>query len=216
MRPEVLLMRMVRGLWERAEVGTWLVECYCQVLQRKVPVQRLEHGTMDCFPHHAARNSTAKVMLAESFGILFMVDHDMVPSPSFFRRAVGFLSEHNGPILLGSPYRTGAPNRWVEVCIEEDGLASRVSCKEAAQLRGIKEVAGVGTGLVAINRAAFELVEPPYFDFEFTDASKEVIAWGEDHHFCRKLIAAGGKVMCDWESWSGHAKIEVVEKPDIE
>lgn len=211
--PEVLIIRMVRGGWERAEIGTWLADCYC-LAQSGLRLGKLIHGTMDAFPTLVARNAVARLVIDGRFGIVVMVDADMVPAQGFFRKAVKFLQDHRGAVMIGSPYCTGSPNRLPEVTRDRDGTAVRVTRDEASSLSGIELVNGIGFGLVAINRAAFETIEPPYFDYEFKDQAREHLAWGEDMYFCRKLTKVGGRVYCDWDSWSQHAKTELVSKPE--
>lgn len=227
MNRSVLILRMVRGGWERAEIGTWLTECFCGwfadtallaqagFLAESLP--RLVHGTVDSFPTLVARNNAARTFLESGVGTLVMVDHDMLPAPGFFRHALEFLADHSGPALVGSPYRTGPPNRAVEVVYERpfgSGKYERAQADKVAAMEGTRRAAGIGAGLVAINRAAFDAVSQPYFDYEFKDVAREQLAWGEDMYFCRKLTAAGGKVWVAWDHWSQHAKTELVGKPE--
>jgi hypothetical protein len=207
---DVLLMKIVYGLWERSAVGNWLADCYCRTLQRRVPVRNMIHGEQDTFPVYAARNLSGQVFMGGPFDVLFMVDADMHPAAEFFQRATEYFATHRAPALIGSPYRMRAPGH--EIAVEHGG--GRFEPRDAIEATGLRKVCGIGTGLVAINRAAFEVVKPPWFDLEFTDEFKSRVKIGEDIGFCRKLIAAGGTVLCDWDSWSGHAKTEIVGKPE--
>ena len=78
----------------------------------------------------------------------------------------------------------------------------------------------IGTGLIAFNMACFDVVEKsnllPWFDYDYSDPPYNTdVSQTEDYHFLHNLINAGGRVFCDWESWSEHAKVELVGKPQL-
>ena len=220
----VAIVRIARGLWERCEIGTWLVACYADPI---VPAD-LSFGLdlLDVEPTPLARNKAVVRARQAGFGandVLIMIDNDMVPpepttaiGDNFYNRAVRFLTDHPGPHVFASPYRGAAPKRSVQVI---DVQGTRYTPERAAACRHIDQVAGIGTGLFACNMAAFDAIEKaghlPWFEYAYVDPPCNAdMASTEDIVFCDKLNRAGGRIFCDWESWSGHAKIEIVGKPE--
>lgn len=210
--PDILLARIARGRSERCEVGTWLAECYCLAMTGHVRTGQLLHCVVDGEPATCARNTAA--LYARQFGveILVMVDNDMLPSSTFFRRAVEFFRDHKGSVVYASPYCGAPPAEDVQVF----GLGdfARVSREDAAERKGVELVGAVGTGLVAIRMEAFDTVGEPFFAYEYDGPGEYRLASTEDFTFCRRLTELGGRVYCDWDSWSGHAKTCIVGRPE--
>lgn len=205
----VLLMHIAHGRNERCEVGTWLVDCYVQML-RGLPVN-LGNGLVDGFPTSTARNSAVLEAQAAGADVLVQVDDDMLPSLSFFAHAVEFLSHHPGAVCIGSPYCGAAPAHNVQVMRRD---FSRFGRDEAAAKTGDELVGAIGTGLLACRLECFERVEPPWFEYEYADRYHATLIRTEDIHFTRRLTEAGGRVYCAWDHWSSHAKVEIVGKPE--
>ncbi len=213
---KILLTKIVRGRWERCEVGDFVTDAVVTATRWKC---QLTLGFADQEPTPAARNMT--VHLARKIGadMLFMVDHDMAPSKTFFTHAVQFLQSHPGPTVIASPYCGDAScGRLVHVFDHhpEGGEEVRVGRADAFARTGDQEVAGIGTGVFAANLKAFDVVEKPYFDYDYTSEERILVRYTEDTHFCRRLVAAGGKVFAAWSHWSGHCKTEIVQKPQPE
>lgn len=206
---DVLILRIARGKWERAEVGTWLADCYCQV-QSGLKLGRLLHGIIDGEPTSAARNSAVFSARRAEVDVLVMVDADMDPAPGFFRRAVEFLADHRGAVVIGSPYCGAPPECNVQATIG----GARIGRTEAAAMQGIRLVGCIGTGLIACNLAAFDAMEGPCFDYSYATPGREQVSETEDFQFTRRLTAAGGRVYADFDSWSGHAKESIIGKPN--
>lgn len=212
----VLLARMVRGQWMRPEVGDFQVEAYAHCIRHNLA---LSVGRIDQTPTDCARNMT--VWSARQLGadVVCMVDHDMAPAPGFFAHALDFLQTHRGPTVIASPYCGQPPAALVQVVDEgPGGVARRVGRGDAARRRGDECVLAVGTGLIFANIEAFDLLNqtglPAYFQFAFDGPEHRAALASEDMFFCLQLSRAGGQVWCAWDYWSGHAKTELVGKPD--
>jgi Methyltransferase domain len=214
--PKVMIARIARGCTERTEIGTWLCNCLAD------PSQTLKGlDVIDIEPTPAARNRAVMRARAQGYGpddILIQVDDDMAPHGLFYPRAVQFLSERPGPTMFGSPYRGGFPRRAVQAL---DTTYRRYTEAEAADMRHIQQAGLMGTGLFACTMAAFAAVQEagrlPWFEYLYADPPfNSMIRSSEDMVFCDKLNHSGGTIFCDWESWSGHAKTEVVGKPQPE
>jgi hypothetical protein len=206
----VLLVRICRGSWERVEVGRFLAHACCvAALDRHIDVLVQD---VDQEPTSCARNAAVALARQIGAGILLMVDADMLPSLTFFQHAINFLLAHRGAVVIGSPYCGAPPGRLVQVLGQG---AARVSRSEAARATGTQLVYCVGTGLFAANMAAFDLLPPPQFDYEY-EGPERTLATTEDFAFCRRFSDAGGRVYCAWGHWSSHAKVEIVGKPELE
>ena len=118
------------------------------------------YGSQD-YGIDAARNQNVRRFLADDVPrgktFLLMIDHDMVPSVSFFDHAVKFLNEYHGPTVIGSPYCGAAPDCEVQVCEQDqNGIVRRVTHDEAAERHGTRPTMMVGTvsGFLANSRSS--------------------------------------------------------------
>ncbi len=209
-----MLAVITRSLYVRFSVTSWTFECYA-VTNPAYLIYGV--NVISAEPTSCARNSAVKQAREHGLSgndILVQVDDDMVPAAGWYARMLQVFTELSGPMAVGSPYCGGAPSRDVNVK-RLDGL--RYSREEAAACRKVEQVACIGTGLLAANMEAFDVIEKanlvPWFDYEYTDKYHARPSCTEDFFFCKRLNQAGGRVFCDWESWSGHDKREVSGKP---
>ena len=211
---KVCLCRIAYRRWERCEVGTWLAHCALEAAARQVKVNL---AIVDQNAVEPARNTAVQIARRAGADALVMVDDDMAPHPAFFPTALeAFRVGHEGqPVLaVGSP--ACSAERLVNVARNEGGVLVRPSRHETAGLAGLERVWCVGTGLIAIHMDAFALLGPPYFRIEYADAECTTAGATEDIAFSRNLSEAGGCVLCAWDCWSGHAKEELIGKPEAE
>ena len=213
----VLICRICYGSWERCEIGDFIAEVYGGF---RPPVTAVHLGRIDWQPTDCARNRAVVTMRQDEADVLFMIDADMVPNPGFWGAALAVLAEHPAAIVA-SPYcgqrQHGSFEHGHRVHVLTgctNGKYERIGPGRAARRSGVEEVLAVGTGLVAVGKTAFDLVAPPWFDFRYTTPEHVTIARSEDFGFCVRLREAGGRVFCDWDHWSGHAKESIIGKPD--
>ena len=115
-------------------------------------------------------------------------------------------------------------NNW------EKGLTrlTQFTRREASQCSGFMEVAAGPTGLIMIDMRVFDHPDLvlPWFEYEWEgdgarcphcNQSKPGYrmqkATTEDVFFTRNCFLAGIPVYCNWDSWAGHVKPEIVGKP---
>ena len=207
----ILVARLARGLYERSEISDWLVESFLQ----KRPQDQLSTISLDYFPTTTARHKAVVEARRRSVDLLCMIDHDMVPVPGsgYLNRAAEFLATRPCA-MVGYPYRSGWPewatNVWRETA---GGNRVRVSNEESAGLTATERVGQMGLGLVIVGMACFDMLQLPYFDYQYGQDFSELTA-SEDIYFTRNLTLAGGEVYCDWSRWVGHAKVDVVGRPE--
>lgn len=211
---KILIAVLARGHYERCEIRDFILGVYCS---GNPLVGKIINATVDRSPTTTARNNLVGECFRQKFAPkdkVLMIDHDMVPSTTFFDHALKFLNEYHGPTVIGSPYCGAAPDCEVQVCEQDqNGIVRRVTHDEAAERHGTRPTMMVGTGMMMANMAAFEILKRPYFDYSYETPDMEVASQTEDFYFCANLLAAGGRVFCSWDHWSGHDKPWVVGKP---
>ena len=216
---KVLIAVISRGLNIRGPAAIWLVQAFNDQVDPSAQVVGVDLCSAE--PTSRARNMAVKrareITNLQANDILIMLDDDIHPALDWYNRATRFLSDYPGPTCFASPYRGAPPERKVEVQ-HIDG--HRFTQEEAANRHNIEQVAAIGTGLIAFNMACFDVVEKsnllPWFDYDYSDPPYNTdVSQTEDYHFLHNLINAGGRVFCDWESWSEHVKVELVGKPQL-
>lgn len=139
---------------------------------------------------------TRLVAQAAKWGATHMLflDDDM----RFPRDVVTCLLRHNVPIVGANYSRRTHPLYTTAYKADKSGqLLTRPGDK------GLVEVSHVGTGCLLIDMRVFELIDLPYFAFEYDPEGR--MCQGEDVYFCHKAAAAGIKVYVDQEL-SQHVK----------
>ena len=132
--------------------------------------------------------------------------------------------------VVGAPY-CGPPNvenvyvfRWANYQTDSPDADHRLEAytrEEAAQRGGIEEVAALPTGLILFDLRVFDLLEPPYFYYEWRDKFEAEKVSTEDVTATRDIALAGehkhgySPIHCNWDAWAGHMKPKCVGKPRI-
>lgn len=186
-------------------------------------------------PIPMVRNQMVKHAKALGADYLLMVDSDNAPDiepggKEFWPTSWEFLKKHydKGPALIFAPY-CGTPThevpyvfKWATVANEdapEKFSLEMMNREEAALWSGIVDVAAGPTGLMLIDMRVFDLIDPPYFQYEYKDATQSEKASTEDVYFTRNASLNGivklgyNPLYCNFDSWAGHAKQKMVRKP---
>lgn len=194
--------------------------------------------TLSDTPITMVRNRFVELAKAAGADVLVMVDSDQNPmlyqeNPEvkpFFPEAFNFLYRHweKGPVVIGAPYCGPPPHENVYVFqfgnkmdLGEDSPLSldQYTREEAAKMAGIQPCAALPTGLIMYDMRAFDLMEPPYFWYEWTDNTQSKKASTEDVTNTRSLAMNGSLLLgynpvhCYWNAWIGHHKPWCVGKP---
>jgi hypothetical protein len=230
MQRSVLFARFPGNQVEHPATTDWLVET---VLKAKADlrIRDVFHWRISDTPITMGRNLALEHAKKVGADWVLMVDADMHPdlylgrdprAVPFWDAAVDFLAQHNGPAMLGAPYCGPPPHenvyvfQWAKAQSDHpntDLRLEQVSREEAAARGGIEEVGALPTGLVLLDMRALERLQPPYFDYEWQDATQSQKASTEDVVFTRNLSLAGVPLYCLWDSWAGHYKLKCVGKP---
>jgi hypothetical protein len=108
---------------------------------------------------------------------------------------------------------------WQSDNPNQDLRVEGFSREEAAQRSGFEAVAALPTGLIAYDMRIFDLLDPPYFYYEWSDKYQRQKASTEDVTNTRDIVlhcleAKGyNPVFVNWDSWAGHWKPKCVGKP---
>lgn len=219
-------------------IRQWWAEIYHHI-QSDPRIGKVYERTVNDTPCPMVRNRFVQEARAVGAHVLVMIDSDQDPGlhagepwyKPFFPTAFDHLhaNYHQGPHVLFAPYCGPPPNENVYVFEwkaphsghgdETAFHLGQVPREQADQLGGIQEAAAGPTGLVMYDLRCFDLLEPPYFRYEYTDEFETHKASTEDVVNLRDLALAGydrlgyNPVLCCWDSWIGHHKPYVVGKP---
>lgn len=93
------------------------------------------------------------------------------------------------------------------------------SIQHAAIMAGIQPAGAAATGVILYSTNAFDLLEPPYFKYEWTTKYQTHKASTEDVQNTRDISMASIEkygencLFIDWDNWAGHVKPKIVGKP---
>ncbi len=187
------------------------------------------------------RNQSVQKARSVKSDVLVMIDSDMAPdyligrdslAKPFWDVAFNFLYERydSGPVVVAAPYCGPPPVENVYIMewrsFESDNpnpqFKMEMIGRESAAIRsGIGEAAATGTGLIMYDMRLFDLIEPPYFYYEWKDKTESEKSSTEDISNTRdvSLIWADklgyNPVFVAWDSWAGHWKPKCVGKPQL-
>lgn len=192
------------------------------------------------------RNAAVRDARRAGADILVMIDSDMKPDVHVGEHpdAVPFLDAafdriyslyDKGPRLVAAPYGGSPPyenqfqflwdrhphiwSRHANLGDEAPYELRQYTREEVMYLSGIQEAAAAATGVIMYDMRCFDLIEPPYFRYEWTDETESKKASTEDVQNTRDISLAGihqlGYNPCEiaWSSWAGHLKNWCVKKP---
>ncbi|MGH7127134.1 MAG: class I SAM-dependent methyltransferase, partial [Planctomycetaceae bacterium] len=196
--------------------------------------------TLTDTPCPMVRNRFVRLARQHGADVLVMVDSDHgllhhAGEPwykPFFESSFRFLYDHydKGPVVIGAPYVGHPPHgncfvfRWksgMDFGRETGFSLEQYGREEAAMLSDIQECAALPTGLIMYDMRSFDLLEPPYFRYEYADNYEDEKASTEDVQNTRDISMCGveklgyNPVFCNWDSWIAHYKPLACGKPTL-
>lgn len=232
----VLFARFPFGRCDDPDSTDWLVRTVLRAKQDP-RISDVHHWRMDDTPITMSRNACLAHALKIGVDVVCLLDSDMAPDLHLLRRdepgckpfwdsSLDFLLAHRGPCVVAAPYCGPPPVsnvyvfRWASH--QNPGMApgpdlrlEQFSREEAAYRTGIERVAALPTGLMLLDTRALAALEPPYFRYEWADATESAKASTEDVVFTRDLDMAGIPQYVNWDAWAGHWKRVCVAKPQL-
>ena len=219
---------------ESSLVTDWLVKTVCD-MKSDHRIGDIYRQKYDDTPITMTRNKAIFDALRLGVDFLLFVDNDMDPdkylgkdpfAKPFFKSSFDFMLDNlSNPCVVAAPYcgpppieniyifqwanlQSDHPNKSVDIRLEQ------FTREEAAQKRGIEEVAALPTGLMLLDMRVFKYLTPPWFEYEYEDPPYNTKkSTTEDVFFTRNLAIAGVKQYCNWDCWAGHLKTKSVGKP---
>lgn len=185
-------------------------------------------------PITMTRNKAVQDARAAGADFLLMMDSDNAPDcepdgKPFWDTSWEFVKNHyeKGPCVVFAPYGGPPPTevpyvfKWAanENDVQDSFQLKMLEREEAALYMGIHEMAAGPTGLILYDMRCFDLYDPPYFNYEYTDKYCTEKASTEDVFNLRNISLAGlnhlgyNPVFCNFDAWAGHAKNKMVRKP---
>lgn len=220
--------------WIRGEIADWYTGHCVPALTRCGKVAAVSFTTQfRGYPITRLRNKACQTAQSAGFDFLLMIDNDNVPdfevgkdprAVPFFPAALEFAMAHQGPCVVGAPYSGTPPKencivmKWEPVADQSacmTGTMAKFSRKEAAEAKGFEEVAALPTGMLLIDVRALDVIDRPWFQYEYTTDGETELAATEDVYFTRNLSWAGVPQYVFWDAWAGHVKETVVRRPHI-
>ncbi len=218
------------------EIATWWGDTLMKASQDQ-RINRLTRETLSDTPITMTRNLAVKHAQQSGADLLLMIDSDNKPDcepdgKPFWDTSFNKIYEHyeKGPLVIFAPYGGPPPNEVPYVFewknFENDEADKRIklemmSRERAAQYAGFVDVAAGPTGLILYDMRAFDLIDPPYFAYEWTDHTQSEKASTEDVFNTRNISLNGmqrlgyNPLLCNFDAWAGHAKQKMVRKPRI-
>jgi predicted O-methyltransferase YrrM len=205
-------------------------------------------------PITMTRNLAVETAKAAGADIIIMCDSDQHPdvllgkdplAKPFVETAFDFIYKNHdrGPVVIGAPYCGPPPNeyvyvfRWASMESDNPNLDVRLEMfprECAAERTGIEAVAALPTGMIAYDMRAFDLIDKPYFYYEFegdgnpcpqcscrkpgaqsTKASTEDVTNTRDISMHGAMKLGYSPVFVAWDCWAGHYKPKCVGKPVV-
>lgn len=190
-------------------------------------------------PVTMVRNLAIKQAQEAGYDLVLMVDSDMHPdvhvgehpdAVPFLDAAFDYIYEHydQGPNFVAAPYGGAPPHENVFGFTFEQlsNLGDEAPFELRQYLRsevipftGIQDAAAAATGVILYDIRCFDYINPPYFQYEWTDETQSCKASTEDVQNTRDIAVSVQKNLgynpCKiaWSSWAGHLKVWCVKKP---
>ena len=184
-----------RDGWPNTALSVWLGEL--GVVRARGERQVMRHGIHGARPHDCARNLGAKAFLESGLEWLLMVDNDMTPQQPNLLDMCDFAAPEMDIVVPKFYCLSGNDPNVLKISLAWKLLPGQSSIPPNVSW---VELAGAGTGCMAIRRRAFDVLKRPYFKFGY-DANGFTVE-GEDEYFCRQARAAGLRIF-------GHTAFEV-------
>ena len=226
---KLLIFRPAGMGYMRPETSDWLCKLHAELLHSG----RCDDLGMTGFNTYRSimgRNKAIKAAIDAKCDYLLMVDPDMVPdmyvgkhpkAKHFFSSSLAWLENYPGG-MVGAPAVGGRPDYRPNVYRGREGIDEKAreltheECRAALENPRMEHVSGIGSGLLLMDVNMFKKLKPPWFHDTFTDATNSKLKLGQDMYLCNIAAEAGIKVWCNWYSWAGHIKAEVLGCPGME
>lgn len=225
---DILFARFPYGGLTADQVTDWMV-VNVETAKKHPAISNVFKMSVNDTPITMTRNRVLKAALDRKIDIVLMIDSDMQPdlpglgALPFFPTALDFMLGYSGPCCVAAPYCGPPPHencyvfQWANCESGHPNADLRLeqfTREEASRRGGFEQVAALPTGLIMIDMRALDALQPPWFEYEYSDPPFNTMkATTEDVFFTRNLGLAGVPQYVLWDSWAGHLKTKCVSKP---
>jgi hypothetical protein len=172
----------------------------------KAGLSRIEMFYNRQFPVDTCRNVLVKKALATNSDYILFIDADQTFSASMVSMLVKGIQHTGAGIYSGTYFHKAGMHDCVAKMEDKPGYFRAI--EEGPDK--LVDVDLVGMGCALIDCAIFSKIEPPYFAYSVHPVEFDGII-SEDVCFCRKVKAAGYKIINDWNILCGHCVTEAVD-----
>jgi hypothetical protein len=191
--------------------GTVNAECFAAFL--RIARQGWDLVSTDYGRTDVTRNRLAQALLKTDHTHLVMLDADHVHPPDVVKNLLRWADKDRDAyqVVGGLNYRRGEPYEACAFLRDERGIYYTYDDWPA----GLHQVAVVGTGCICIDRRVFETIPPPWFCYEYPQASTDdgSFNWpAEDTYFAHQCEKYGIAQWVDTTITSPHARTVYVDR----
>jgi predicted O-methyltransferase YrrM len=233
---------------EVPDIRQWMIKAVL-AMKADDRIDKIVEQTINDTPITMVRNDFVMKAREAGCDLLLMVDSDQAPdlylghdqdAKPFWESSFDFLWKHypKGPVCIAAPYcgppphptKGGMENVYVFHWGSNEAptyggrndsmpVMQQFTRAHANMMKGIHEVAALPTGLILYDLRCFDLMTPPYFDYEYTDKYCRRKCSTEDVFNTRNIALAGraqlkyNPVFCNFDAWAGHWKPKCVGRP---
>ncbi len=189
-----------------------LFPSFIQVAQSGVPFLWQPAGRTD-----VVRNEVGYAVKESRFTHVLMLDSDQTHRGDIVQVMARHVIDDPEKLIVGGVYhRRGEPYEPLAFNLTDDGRYESIRLNGHG---GLVEVTGfMGTGCMLINRRVFEILEPPWFWYDYSMATRQSgRVWiTEDVTFCLAAHKAGIRMWVDTSIDSQHASTSFIGRRTYE
>lgn len=151
-------------------------------------------------PVDKARNELVHYALVNGADLIFFIDADNLFTDTAIDRLFKVMIEEKADLVTGIYFQKGKPYNPLLREYKHGGYFTI----ENPPLGKIIKIDGCGMGHVLIKAEVFKKLKYPWFKFSYEKWGEKDIQLSEDLYFCREMMRAGMKMVCDTGMISPH------------
>lgn len=151
-------------------------------------------------PVDRARNEGVKDLLKNDIDYIFFWDSDNIIPSNVFDRLIHLMKENDADLVSGIYFEKNKPFYPVLRKYHSGGFWKI----ENPPLGKVIEIGACGMGCALVKAEVFRKLEDPWFKFNYEKWGYKDIQLSEDLYFCRSMLKAKMKLVCDTGMISAH------------
>ncbi len=151
-------------------------------------------------PVDKARNELVHFALVNHVDLILFLDADNLFTDTVIDKLFKVMIEEKADLVTGIYFQKGKPYNPLIREYKHGGFFTI----ENPPLGKVIKIDGCGMGCVLIKAEVFKKLKYPWFKFSYETWGKKEIQLSEDLYFCREMMRAGMKLVCDTGVISPH------------